>query len=77
MLLSAKAKFVSKKVLGVIANLVYMSRNNCHKRTGAIATREDEYFNCYRIDHFGQNYKFPDYCNKKKNSNSSSNNRQE
>ena len=76
MLLSAKAKFVSKRVVGVIANLIHMSKNNSHKHTRAIAISKDEYFNCYWMGHFGQNYRFPDYCNKKKNSNSSSNNRQ-
>lgn len=78
MLSSAKAKFVSKRAVRVTANLAHMSRNNSLKHSKAIATSEDKRFNCYKRGHFSRDCKFPDYCiGKKKNSNNSSNIRQD
>lgn len=66
---SAEAKFVSKRAIGVTANLAHMSRNSSQKRKST-ATSEDECFNCHRIGHFSQDCKFPDYRLKKKSSSS-------
>ena len=76
MLLSAEAKFVSKKRVRIMVNLIYISRNSSHKHIRVIASSEDECLNFHRICHFGQDYRFLNYHTKKKNSNSCSNNRQ-
>lgn len=65
---SAEAKFLSKRAVGVTADLAHMSRNNSHKRKLPIATSEDECFNCHRMGHFSRDCKYPDYrLMKKKN----------
>lgn len=68
MLSSAKAKFVSKRAVGVTADLANMSRNSSHKCSRAIVTSKDECFNYHRMGHFGQDCKFLNYHTKKKSS---------
>lgn len=52
----------------MIANLAYMSKNNSHKQKLLIAISKDEYFNCHKMGHFGQDCKYPNYwLMKKKN----------
>ncbi len=61
---SAEAKFVSKRAVGVTADLTQMSRNSGQKHK-AIVTSENECFNCHKMRHFGRDCKFPDYRLKK------------
>ncbi len=68
-LLSAEAKFRSKRAVGVTANLAYMSRN-IGQKCKTKATSEDECFDCRKMGHFGQDCKFSDYRLKKKSSSS-------
>lgn len=75
MLLLAKTKFVSKKLVIVTINFVYISRNSSYKYSKTIAISKDEYFNYYKIDYFDQDCKFFDYCIMKKSNNSSSSNK--
>lgn len=76
MLSSAETKFVNKRGIRVTVELANMSSNSSHKHSRAIATSEDKYFNCHRMDHFNQNCKSLDYHSKKKSSNNGSSTRQ-
>lgn len=66
----AEAKLLSKKAVGVIVDLVYMSRNSSHKRK-TTTTSKDKCFNCHKIGHYRKDCKYPDYrlLNKKRSSN--------
>ena len=72
---SDEAKFVSKKAVGLRADLAHMSKNNGQKRK-ATGTSKDECFNCYKIGHFGRDCKFLDYQFKKKSSSSTKQDRE-
>lgn len=55
LLLSAKAKFLSKKAARIIADLLYISRNSSHKRK---AISKDKCFNYHKMRHYGREYKY-------------------
>ena len=59
---SAKAKFISKREVGITADLAYMSRNNkpnySQKRK---ATLDDECYNCHKMGHFGLDCRMQDF----------------
>lgn len=59
------------------ADLENMSKNSSHKYNKAIAISKDKCFNCHKMCHFGQEYKFPNYYIKKKSSKSGSNIKQD
>lgn len=73
MLSLIKAKFVNKRIVKVIANFVYILKNNSFKHSKATVKNEDKYFNYYKMGYFYQNCIFFNYYTKK-NSNNSSNN---
>lgn len=64
--------FISKKIVGLIANLVYILKKNNYKYSKTKAKSKNKYFNYYKIGYFSQNCKFFDYYIKKKNNNSRS-----
>lgn len=72
---SAKAKFLSKKAVGVIAKLAHILRNNSYKQNLLIATSKDNCFKYYKIGRFGRDCKYPNYqLMKKKNTKQDRNN---
>lgn len=62
-----QSKVFEQKVVGVIADLVHISKNNSHKRK---VLSKDKCFNYHKIGHYGRDYKYPDYKLLKKKSNS-------
>lgn len=68
-LLSAKAKFVNKRAVGLTINFAQILRNSNHKhKTYVIVTSKDKCFNCHKMGYFERDYKFFYYKSKKKSS---------
>lgn len=72
-LLLTKAKFISKRAVEIIANLIQMSKNSSYKHYKTMVINKNKCFNYYNIGHFGQDYNFFDYHIKNKSSNSGRN----
>lgn len=65
----SEAKFLSKRAVEIIVELIYISKNNNQKRK-SMATIEDKYFNYYKIRYFRKNCRYLNYKSMKKKSTS-------